>query len=858
MKNKISLIFSAATLLVCASAGAITTEKAKETYTWDTFQGNAGHQGYIPLSFSINGAETPVIKRLNADGFKMDHPVTIYQGLQSRAGECADPANCPDADFFYAPNLNQVTIKDGLVWVTNRGYRLSHHIWLLNQDSLTGSTYGWDYGLELDFNNSDPDSPTYWPNELCPISQSQPLLSNNRVYIASNMFTTSHSTFCGWDQSNDGLTDRMTYLRNHPYAVVKNSDGTSKQLLYFGDQQLISANQYDEFFAPAAFDGLIYTMGGGETDAVVDSGVYSFKDVSETSISAKLENQWSTLGGKGYASVLPNDAWSPAVNNDYVVSFAAKDIASLASGGTGLLSVFNRSSGEIAFSVDFDKYMPNDSVRYFHLNMAPVVVGDSVLVVNNSHLVSFSLAARNISVVAEDGFYGQPVTDGSTVFSPAYGGTTCASATTSCLTARLLSNLVPLSDSAGDRWVWNAPVGETITSNLVQTDSHVFLSTVGAAGALNTYAISTSTGIANASRESSVYSGIGGNLSFAFNTLYIAQSPVDEQHPDSFAAEDTIRPLSGAVVSTIDNDKSYVIAVPFSIDASISADMAVSGSVSSATAGTSSTITYTLSVSNNGTQDVDQDVNQATLSGDVPYGLTILSMPSGCSISQSKLACQLGAIAAGDASSVEISAIVGAVGLLDFDFEVDSELLDTDDSNNTFAIQVEGEPAPPTSYNISTSTSGSLLATSGEEVQVVVTFSNSGPERANDVIIESDIPSSLDIVNISSSSAGVTCSLSTATCVGSTIGLNESVAVTYTLRGINIGTYNLGFSAAAANVFSTDVDSTNNSASAALEITSAPVPGIGTGKKGGGSIDFAGILLLLGAYGVRRFSRVSV
>jgi hypothetical protein len=80
------------------------------------------------------------------------------------------------------------------------------------------------------------------------------------------------------------------------------------------------------------------------------------------------------------------------------------------------------------------------------------------------------------------------------------------------------------------------------------------------------------------------------------------------------------------------------------------------------------------------------------------------------------------------------------------------------------------------------------------------------------------------------------------------------VAVTYTLRGINIGTYDLSFSAAAANVFSTDVDSSNNSASAVLEITSAPVPGIGTGKKGGGSIDFSAILLLLGFYSIRRLS----
>ena len=36
---------------------SVTLEDAEDLYTWETFQGNAAHTGYIPISLNVTGSE---------------------------------------------------------------------------------------------------------------------------------------------------------------------------------------------------------------------------------------------------------------------------------------------------------------------------------------------------------------------------------------------------------------------------------------------------------------------------------------------------------------------------------------------------------------------------------------------------------------------------------------------------------------------------------------------------------------------------------------------------------------------------------------------------------------------------------
>jgi uncharacterized repeat protein (TIGR01451 family) len=128
----------------------------------------------------------------------------------------------------------------------------------------------------------------------------------------------------------------------------------------------------------------------------------------------------------------------------------------------------------------------------------------------------------------------------------------------------------------------------------------------------------------------------------------------------------------------------------------ITADLAVQASVSDAVPTIGSSVTFSVNVSNNGTDDAAA----VSLTAQIPASIVAASPQASqgfCTVSNSQLDCQLGAIADGGSVSVSFDASLTAVGFASVQFTASATEMDPDASNNSASanLNVAGPCAAP-------------------------------------------------------------------------------------------------------------------------------------------------------------------
>ena len=186
--------------------------------------------------------------------------------------------------------------------------------------------------------------------------------------------------------------------------------------------------QWESYLAPTPFQGSIYMNGG------YYGGAYSIN---------------ATNGGQNWFAGLPQyDQWTPAVDEQFVYAY-------LGDYSPGLY-VMNRTTGSLAFTISDPKFDWNG----WSMHEAPVIgSSNDILAIHDGRLIKFDLTAHNIQWEVDRSFQGQLSLANGVIYAND-GGTLEAWSET---TGQLL-------------WSWFPP-GDSITGNIVVTDSHVFTTT---------------------------------------------------------------------------------------------------------------------------------------------------------------------------------------------------------------------------------------------------------------------------------------------------------------------------------------------------------------------------------------------
>lgn len=372
-------------LVLSQHATAILEEEALETLDWNTYQRDAAHTGYMPISLSISDR----VERPGEDS-DVDKSTTLFtRGMpgdtllaEYHTGLSSTIDNLTWSVYLY-PALNQITVRAKELVVTNQGFRTEHFIYFVPRSNID-AWYYFDYDFEYGF-NPFADDPSFWPNEVCPSSQSQPIISNDTLYVVTNAYQHSEtSTLCGWSSALTVGAPR-SYLRHIPLDINKFPGGEIGSVIRIDAddyETAIDAHRNDRFLAPVVFNDVIYTMGGGEINSLVSSGVYAFADTDPLTDVTTIENQWATTLEQDYALVAPNDLWSPAVTDDYVIAFTAEDVT----GDKSVLTIINRADGSSqtvnVVNPDFD----NTLMRRLEASDPAVFTGYSWSVVDTGDL----------------------------------------------------------------------------------------------------------------------------------------------------------------------------------------------------------------------------------------------------------------------------------------------------------------------------------------------------------------------------------------------------------------------------------------------------------------------------------------
>ncbi len=769
-----SLMLSAFLLTSSQLSLAITAEEGKETFLWEMYQRNAANTGYMPISLNIDGSTATDSswgspfnsKVMVTHQMQRAHPLVAYHLYQTRdADDYLDNLGAGEAlsDYFYvSPQLNQATVSRDFLFVTNRGYRTAHHIYVVEREG--GTLENWNYlssGAELAYaGTTEP----WFPTDFCPTSQGQPIYKDDILYFVSNFYDTGQSSvFC----IESDLDTQYSIFRSHIYEKDKSGGGVQKYQLWVGEQYhtQIDANTQDEFLGATYFDNKIYTQGGGIALRRGYTGVYAFENrideltpeelVAITPESGEIppvyiDNLWDDNPNfLNYPRLAPNNRWVPAVNDDYVITFTNGYVANDYEDNIGELNVLDRSSGDILFTITVDNFAPEDSDREYFMDNGPVLAdSDTVIVINNDNLINFNLRTRGVDWSIEDGFYGQPSvsTSDNVIYAASNDSVLCGGDNLTCIVGVTLDQKPILLDDEVTRLVWVAPTNTTIQTPFVLTDTHIFVSTVSTVNDHEdmTYGISLSTSIDNASRavwnnDRGAGVGYGGKLSFAYNTLYVAHSGQDTVRSDdpTIITRPTIR-VTDLAGLTLDNG-SFVLAYPFDVDLSVSADLEIEAAVSDEDDDTTTPgmqarieddVVFTVTVTNNGTLTATSPV----VTAEVPFSLTLTSYPDYCSLSSLDLTCDLSipigadGLADGDDFEFDVTGVPTAVGTLTFDFSVDSEKLDPVSSNDV-TVTVYAIAADPTTHDLSLSiTPEESVANPNGTIIYNVLVSNAGPD----------------------------------------------------------------------------------------------------------------------------------
>jgi outer membrane protein assembly factor BamB len=225
--------------------------------------------------------------------------------------------------------------------------------------------------------------------------------------------------------------------------------------------------QWDRYYAPTIYDGKVYINGG------YYGGMYTFDAYTGSEL-------WFT-DLNGY------DEWTPAVDGSYAYAYLG---TSTSGDGTAGLSALNKVTGAVEFRIND----PNFDWHGWSMDLAPVLSDDGgAFVIQNSRLIKFDTAARNISWELDQNFTGQPSLANGVVYVINSGA------------------LSAIDSSTGTTlWSWEAP-SDSLSGSLIVTDSHVI---VGSSS--KTYAVDLNT------KSKTWEYAASGHLSLSNDALYIA------------------------------------------------------------------------------------------------------------------------------------------------------------------------------------------------------------------------------------------------------------------------------------------------------------------------------------------------
>jgi outer membrane protein assembly factor BamB len=283
--------------------------------------------------------------------------------------------------------LNPIAVGDGKVFASLYGYFDSEG--LVTLDAETGEIL--------------------WSKQFGDVfSVNPPAYDNGKIYIQTG------------NHSDD------TYLR-----AYNADDGT----LIF---QANHAAQWERYYAPTIYDGIVYIDGG------YYGGMYAFDG--------------SNGARKWFTDLNQYDEWTPAVDEKYAYAYLGEY--------SPALYVLDKKTGLLAFSIPD----PNFDWNGWSMDLAPVLGGaEDVIAIHNKRLIRFDLAARKIAWQLTRNFAGQPAVAGSVIYAIDSGALTAWDQ----LTGVLL-------------WSWGAV--DKLSGAVIASKSHVL-----ATSANKTYAINLAT-----------------------------------------------------------------------------------------------------------------------------------------------------------------------------------------------------------------------------------------------------------------------------------------------------------------------------------------------------------------------------
>ena len=230
-----------------------------------------------------------------------------------------------------------------------------------------------------------------------------------------------------------------------------------------GDQRFQSAHtaQWERYLSPTIYKNQVYVNAG------YYGGMQMFR--KDTGVS------------KWFVGLPQYDGWTPSVDEQYAYSFVG-----------GVFHALDRATGQVTYTI------ADPTPGWSSVGQAPVLGGKGdAYVTSGGRLLMFNLKDRSIKWGKADAVYkGQPALANGVVFSPANVG------------------VIGNSQVKGKRvWTWWVPSTESVSSNVVVSDTHLFVSTNVA-----TYAVDLKT-------QKAVWSErVTGRLAVADGYLYIAQS----------------------------------------------------------------------------------------------------------------------------------------------------------------------------------------------------------------------------------------------------------------------------------------------------------------------------------------------
>lgn len=188
-------------------------------------------------------------------------------------------------------------------------------------------------------------------------------------------------------------------------------------------------------------------------------------------------------------------------------------------------------------------------------------------------------------------------------------------------------------------------------------------------------------------------------------------------------------------------------------------------------------LTYTVSVSNAGPDEAPDVAMTDMLSADVSFQSVVASQGS-CQHSAGTVTCDFGALASGASATANIDVIPQVGGDLSNTAAVSSGSNDPNPDDNTVTITTSVDGSSTTSDLSVTKVSDASEVLVGETVTYTITVSNAGPDDAEDVVVEDQLPTAVTFESVSTTQGSCGHSNRLVSCDLGTVANNGSATVT--------------------------------------------------------------------------------